>query len=518
MFCLPLCAFAQDVTQTQPEETNEELMKVEDANSIVVPQFELVDDEVWVEPYDGYEYYEAESIDDNGNSELELVADSTEARLPNPQYRIESVRVIGNRENSQDNILKMLDLSDAMTMDELEEARIHLAMSGLFESVDMKLRPSHERGGIDVELRVVERSHIQFNNYFIGSSEKSPFSLGLDVTWLAPFATNHRFRMAYGATTSNDYTLSLNYLIPTIARMPFSLMFSIQSLHSHEDVFGPSYFRSDFPKPSEQADAPDPFDYLDSLVFERHGASVGLGYAPLSNVRLMFRLEYMNLLRENDELQVQDELDDFMRSGHSNLTAAELNVAYDTRAGRQLPNHGHFVMLDLKGTAKTSASDYSYFKMQLAHQSNFRVAPQHIIRLNTFGGFVVGDAPFFEKFFFNDFYSMAPARFYMLNPSSRGALDLFKTGASGLGYEDFLVHLALSYAWQPKERQIEVFVTAAATWADSLNTTNVMLGVQPRQMRDSFPADVSMNVGVKFKTNYGLFSITLSNVLDLVVR
>ncbi len=446
-------------------------------------------------------------------------ADETDgARLPNPVYRVGTVFLTGNRENSRESILKMLRLSDEMTMDEIEEARVRLAMSSLFSSVEMAIAPGAERGTLDVYIHVVERSHFQVNRYFLGSSAKSPFWMGLDVTWNAPFSTDHRFRMAFGATSTNDYTLSLNYVVPTIADLPISLMFSVQTLQSHEEVFGPSYYRSGFATVPNAENAIEPFDYLGKLEFERHGASFGLGWTPHKDVRLMGKVEYMRLKRDDTEPQISDMLNAFMRPGNGNMLSAEINVSYDTRQGWQLPDSGHFVMFGIKGTAETAASDYSFVRFMLAHQSNFKVAPQHIIRINSFGGAILGDPPMFEKFFFNDFYSLSPSRFQMLNPSSRGAFDLFKTGASGLSYEDYLVHLAFSYAWQPLERRIEVFATVAATWADSRNTQNVAVGIRPEQTRESFPVDLSCNVGVRFKTDYGLFSVTLSNFLDLLVR
>lgn len=453
-----------------------------------------------------------------GVSALNRIKETEDAKLPNPVYRIGTVFLTGNKENSRESILKMLRFSDEMTMDEIEEARVRLTMSSLFSSVNMAISPGNERGTLDIFIHVVERSHFQINRYFLGSSTKSPFWMGLDVAWNAPFSTDHRFRMAFGAASSNDYTLSLNYFVPTIADLPISMMFSVQTLQAHEDVFGPSYYRSDYARvPGADHDVL-PFDSLGTLDFERHGASFGLGWSPYKNVRLMGKVEYMRLKRDNTEPQLDDILNASMLAGNGNMVSAEVSVSYDTRNGWQLPDSGHFIMFGIKGTAETAASDYSFVRFAVAHQSNFKVAPQHIIRINSFGGAVIGDAPMFEKFFFNDFYSLAPSRFQMLNPSSRGAFDLFNTGTSGLSYEDFLVHLALSYAWHPRERRIEVFAAVAAVWADSRDVKNVFVGVRPEMTKTDFPIDLSCNVGVRFKTDYGIFSVTLSNFLDLLVR
>ncbi len=528
---IPVCANAEEPVLDEGELSLPEQMpsndEVEAMDTMEVPSTELVDYDESSAEDDLYEVYyvlnEGEGSDEYVSEEEEVYEDElvlspsgAEAKLPNPKYVVQSIRVTGNMSNSQERILKMLGIKakDRLTTEQLEEARVRLAMSGLFSSVDMKLRPGSERGSLLIELHVDERSHVQINRYFLGTSTKSPFWLGLDTTYLAPFGTNHRFRMAFGATTSNDYTLSMNYLVPTLANYPVSLMFSVESLHSHEDVYGASYLSKDW----LEVDEPHPFDYLDKMVFERHGASVGLGYAPHEYIRLMLRIEYMNLLRQNDDYQLGRYLDDYLKPVHSNLTAVELHVAYDSRRGRDLPNRGHFVMLGIKGTANSAASDYNYFRMNIAHQSNFNIAKQHVIRIHSFAGALLGDAPFFEKFFFNDFYTFSSSRFQMLNPSNRGAYDLFKTGASGLSYEDFLVHLGLTYAWQPFERRAEIFFSIGATWADSLDAKDVNIGVHPEQKRDAFPADVSANVGVRFKTDYGMFSISLSNFIDLVAR
>ena len=103
-----------------------------------------------------------------------------------------------------------------------------------------------------------------------------------------------------------------------------------------------------------------------------------------------------------------------------------------------------------------------------------------------------------------------------LNASSRGAYDLFNTGASSLGYEDYLVNLALTYAYQPQPRKIELFVTAAGTYADSFKQYPVALGIRPRSQRGDFPIDMSFNAGVRFDTPYGLFSITLAHIFNFI--
>ena len=495
-----------DMAEDEPAEYGADGLLIEDASdATLILSSEMVPvDEADISDTD--EQGMAEAVAD----EAALLDEGDEMRLPNPAYVIERIRITGNTQTSRDYILKMLalDTDKPVTLEGLEEARIRLVASGLFQKVDMSLMPGSGSGKLSIDLNVEERSRFQINRYHIGSSRKSPFWMGLDVDWLAPFGTNHRFRTAFAATSSNAYTLDFSYLVPMIRDLPVSLFFSAQSMRSSETLYGQRLSWMSH----------GGWGKLDRIAFERHGGAIGVGYAPIPHIRLMLRLEYMRLLRENDEALLSAQLDKYLKPGWSGLASARVMAAYDSREGRDLPNSGHFVSLALTGALDTGVSQYSFFKLSLAHQSNFEVSPQHVLRIDTFGGAVFGDAPFFEKFFYNDFYTLSPRRIHYLNPSNRGAYDLFGTGASSLSYEDFLVHLALSYAWQPFVRRLEMFVTVAATYADTPSHGQRVLGIASSAERGVFPVDMSFNLGVRFKTDYGLVSFSLVNVFDLLGR
>lgn len=435
-----------------------------------------------------------------------------DTKLPNPEYELESIRISGNYQISKARILNIIGLAEGshLTLEQLEDARIKLMISGLFKDASFHIYPGSGQQKLELELHVQERSPFQINEYFVGTSQKSPFWLGLDVSWLAPFASHHRLRMGFVATNVSDYSLQLNYFVPSVAQTPISLTFGIQSQNGHEGIFGLARIISPLKT--------NKFAYLDDMEYAKHGAHLGIGYTPTPKFRLVLVLEYLNLTRYNDVDTLSNALEPYLKSGISHMTSASISASYDTREGRVLPNSGHFIMVGAKGTAKTAASQYAFFKMHLAHQSNWSVAPSHILRMNTFGGFVLGDAPFFEKFFYNDFYALGTNRALQLNPSHKGAYDLFKTGTSSLGYEDFLAHLSFSYAWQPHESTFELFATVGATWANSKPRSDVNLGIQPESSRSDFPIDLSANAGARFKTDYGLFSVTIGHVLDLAAR
>lgn len=441
-----------------------------------------------------------------------------EMRLPNPEYLVENIHIAGNTHTSRERILRIMQLDESkkLTLEALEDCRIRLALSGLFENVEMNLIPGAQRSSLKIDIYLKERSPLQINQYFFGTDAKSPYWHGLDLTWLGAFHPFHQIRMIYAATSSNDFTIELQYRIPTIHDLPISITAGIHALKSHEGIYGIRPIQS----PSHFGAHPPRLEHIDDLAFQRHGASLGVGYALASHWRFSLRTSYSRITRQNRLMTVTNSLHDYLSPGASNLFDLGAAVAFDTRTAHEMPNDGHYVSLFASGTFKThNFSSYEYIRLALAHQSNIQLSsPVHILRINTFIGGVFGDAPFFEKFFFNDFYDLAPSRIAYLNPSQRGAFDLFSTGADTLGYEDYIARLSISYAWQPVEQKIEFFALVSGIWSDSAESYPVKIANPSNAKRDTFPVDLSLNAGIRLKTDYGLFSLTLAHIFNLIPR
>lgn len=471
---------------------------------------------------DNPEYADAQHIEnqiiDDAETQIAKVDANTstdDIRLPNPEYSIESIHIAGNSYTSRKRILELIDLDDLdaihMTLEELEDCRIRLALTGRFEHVEMKLRPGKESSRLRIDLNVEERSPIQVNQYYIGTDSKSTYWHGLDVTWLSMFAPLDRMRMVYAATSSNDYTLDLSYYVPSIAKLPLSLLFNIHTMNGHEGIYGPSF--------GQHGNRNDDFVHLDDIDFQRHGATIGMSYGITKDFRVFLRTSYDRIHRHHQLEALAPDLNHFLKRNWSNHFDLGAMIAYDTRSGHQMPNDGHVFQFGVSGTFKTKASNYQYIKMILMHQSNIQLgSPVHLLRIGTFLGGILGDAPFFEKFFYNDFYDLAPARIGILNPSSRGAFDIFSTGAKSLSYEDFLARLSISYAWQPIEQRVEFFGLVSAIWANSDKDEFIQIANKNNAKRDVFPVDMSFNLGVRMRTEYGLFSLTLAHIFNLIPR
>lgn len=457
---------------------------------------------------------EDDQSSENANNHL---SDSEEISLPNPVYEISQIIIVGNKQTSRERILSMMDISEGahVTLNELEETRFQMAVSGAFKSVEMTLVPDKIHHKMGIRLDVVENPKLQINNYWLGTSEKSPFWMGMDVTWVAPFSLPHRMRLAFGAATTNDYTLNITYLIPSFSKYSLSMFATLHSTLGHEGLFGNLFIPTGFDESRQRLTSST---YLGDLTYHHNGLTFGMGYSPAENIRLMLRLQYSHIRKDTTDPRLDSPTHDYLAHPETDHPTISAMASFDNRRGHALPTSGHFVSVNIRGTFRSQMSDYQYIRASLFHQSNFELAQQHILRLQTFAGLIYGDSPFFEKFFYNDFYSLAPSRFQNLNPSDKGAFDLFHTGASSLSYEDYLVHLALTYAWQPMRQLLELFFTVSATYADSFDEKALAIGIQPTRDRSNFPVDMSFNAGIRMNTSYGLVSITLAHIINLIPR
>jgi len=435
--------------------------------------------------------------------------------LPDPVYVLESVDIAGNVMTSRERILAIMQLApeDQVRLQELETAQARLAMSGIFEDVEMELQPGSDFRRLKIKLRLKERLHIQVNDYHVGISEKSTFWLGLDVSYLNVLGTGQRFRLAYAATPRNDHALHASYLIPSLAGSPFSLSLSFLSVNSREDL----YWRQ---LPAVGSDGSKAGEFRT----ERHEANAMVGFKPHKNVALYIGVQPQFILRQDLTLDMDASVDSLLPRGNTVNTMGSFRLVFDTRDRARMPRDGHLLVFQALGTYRTAISDYSFIRLGVFHQGSLPLNINHTLRFLTFAGAVFGNAPYFQKFFYNDYNAFTPGQIFGLNPTHLGTFDIFGTGASDLGYEDFLVSFGVEYAWQlPIYRAnigwIELFARVDAAYADSLDVHAISVGIHPgKTRRTSFPVDASINLGVRIETFFGVFNVSLAHIMKMVPR
>lgn len=547
MALMPLnVAFAQDNTDLDVESEQIELPDVEafeDEGLELGDTVEVVDEDaeevieaieeeaVIVEDFgdalDAIEQPDAVVLEDGLSEDMDapLLDDDIDLSLPDPLYTIESVKISGNIMLSDERVMSMLQIreGDRVQLKDLEDAKLRLVTGGTIEYADVSLRRGSSKGKVKIVVRVYERLNFHINDYYVGISDKSKFWLGLNVSYLNLLGSDHRLDVAFVASPEDEFGFRLNYYIPYSSSRKVAYMMSIFSSETSEEVFLRAN-QFDQKAPDVMKDSAPP---QDSVGIRRHGASFSVGFRLIDNLGLHVMTQANFLNRNDDKLQdvQKSAMDKYLEPGSSFSWTLGAMLIYDTRDNFRMPTHGHLVGLNLSGQFIPKSSDYDLFlRGFLFHQSNFQVAREHILRVYSRAGFVVGDAPYYEKFRFNDFYSFTPNKILGFVPSSAQNLDLFKTGSTDLGYEDFLVNVLFEYAWQRELymayiRSFELYVNASVAYADSLEVPEFALGNQPNsRKRSAFPCDGSIDLGVKFDTEFGFFKVSLGYVLNLVPR
>ena len=502
---------------TLREELDPRVEDVEHVDEWIVP--DGFDDEDPDYPEDGTEEVQP-VVGINYEHAIELSSlDNAEISLPDPFYTIEEIRITGNSMTSEARIRSILQIAEGqeIQLSILESAKARLSALGSFESAEVRLLPGSDKGNICIEVRVSERMHIQFNDYYIGLSEKSDFWLGLNTSFLNPLGSGHRFNLSFVATPKSEYAFNLNYIIPNIAGSSFFISLGMHSAMVQEEVFVRSKY-------IEQVSS----EYLapERLGINRHGVTLLGGFRPLSVLSLTLGIQLNTLHRFDDKVMEEKRttLDEYLLPGKSISTGGFASIMFDTRRSPRMPDQGHLVGLNIGGTFRSAVSDYKYFRAFLFHESNFTLVPEHILRVMSSAGAVIGDAPYYDKFQYADFYPLNPGRISTFKPSSAGAFDIFKTGASDLGYEDFIVNVGIEYAWQrmlmkANIRRLEIYCRLNAVYADSLDVPTLALGNDPDgATRGRFPIDGGLDFGVRLETEFGFFKFSLGYVLNMVPR
>lgn len=522
--------FSPMICVAQQEEGQQNNGGIENVSDALGESSEATQEVEWVIP-DGIEAEDVFSDEDDiteikpvvefeNKNVIELAAlNRTDISLPDPLYIIEEIRVTGNSMTSKARIRSILQIAEGqeIKLSTLENAKARLATLGAFDVAEVRLLPGSDKGYICIEIRLNERMHLQIHDYYVGLSDKSQFWLGLNTSFLNPLGSGHRFNLSFASTPKSEYVLNFNYVIPNILGSNFFVSLGIHSAEVQEELFVRTKYL-------EQVSAE--YRRPERVGIGRHGFTLFAGLRPLSVLSLTLGVQWNMLYRQDDK--VQDEkrntLDDYILSDQSLSTTGFASLIFDTRKSQRMPEQGHLAGLNIGGTFRSSISNYKYFRAFLFHQSNFTLVPEHILRLMSSAGAIVGDAPYYDKFQYADFYALNPARIGIFKPSSKGSFDIFKTGSSDLGYEDFIVNIGLEYAWQKillkaNIRRLELYLRLNATYADSLHVSTLALGNDPNgKERGVFPVDGGIDVGVRFETEYGFFKVSLGYILNMVPR
>lgn len=440
-----------------------------------------------------------------------------QASLPQIQYILDGIELEGNAKTSAAFLLDAVALSPGQPLDlsELERVRLRLLGTGYFEEVHASLQKGQERGHVTLLLRVVERNTITLADVFLGSSRRSPFWGGLELVEGNLFGRGQTLGGAF-VVGKDQYAGQLRLGSPNLLGAPVRVQGEARYAVGQEAIFTREDLR---PLPQGLAEPQE-------LAVRRLGGEAGVGFYPFALLGVFVDLGVENI---DADSALPTRTAAWIKEGSSWHLPLRLTLDHDTRDNPLVPTSGYRLNLSLQGTA-APVSDYQYLKAVLRselHQSLGFGAPGHVLRLHLVGGIIVGDAPYFERFFLGDTSTLVQSRALGLNFTNQASPGFLGETARNLGYETVLAGGSLEYGvpiiqGQAPLYRVEFFigfgVFGMTTPGDLPGERVNNLAVDLIQARDpsAFPLDLIFDLGFRAETPIGIFGLSFANGLALV--
>jgi outer membrane protein assembly factor BamA len=435
------------------------------------------------------------------------------------RYTIERIEVRGSHKTRTDLILREVALSpgDTVTADDtrVERARLRLLALGYFLDARLFMIKGERRGGAVLVIKVEERGTIILNAVHLGTSEATTLWGGLDVS--------ERNLLGRGLTLGAGFVSSTR---PKVDGAEPALAFSLRMAgppRLHGLLFsGSALFSqgSEFFRARGASDQPAPADFV-ALNVRRAGGVVGAGTVLSRTAYLLAEGRFeavradLPTLRERDLGQGQSEPIAFLaREGSSRLGSLALTLDLDSRSDPVLPRAGQHLVVSLEAATPACGSQYTFVKATAQGSLYFPLSVGHVFAVHGLLGGVVGDAPYFDRFFVGDLNLLLPPRAYGINFSTQPSPNLLGTGVADHRYDKLAGRLLLEYAVPLWHRhglfyRGDAFAALgifALTNPDDLRQPGASLGQR-------LPADLTADLGLRLDTYIGIFTLSVANAL-----
>ena len=415
---------------------------------------------------------------------------------PRAQF-IEGIDVVGNEKTVRAVIERRLLVKSGDLLDEekIEESRLRLLNTGFFKSVEFSLRRGSRPGQVLLVIEVEERNTILIDQLYLGFSSVSPFFGGLGVA-----ETNFLGR---GVTVAGSFVVGedrrggeARLFVPYLSDT--SLQLSASAI---------------FVQGAEPLDDTNPTGT--QLFYDRWGGTLGLGVGvgPAQRVSLIYRLESVDaeplpnlpsltpsILRRAPSILFNESV----------LSTLALTYERDTRDDPFVPSQGHRIALAVEVGTTLLGSSYEFSKYTGEVQKAFLVFGEHSLILRAFGGLIQGETPFFNQFFISDFAYFAWNR----DSLPRNAQINFSESND---YDDLIISVGADYSVPVLTGGNLLYRMYLYGGLDLTLTASLdELQEDPNGRGTGGNVPFSFDLGVKFDTSIGNFTLSLSYMLDLV--
>ncbi len=445
------------------------------------------------------------------------------------RYLLEGIEIRGNTSTLARVVLRYVPFhsGDTLNVDdaELELTRFRLLGTGFFRDVQLSLRKGSRRGSVVLVVNVVERNTIVVNDLWLGlSADAEPNGAarpltaygGIDVAETNLAGTGVTLG---GAVALADRQLALRSRFASPQVLGTEWTVEAQLLYSQaRDFFGNKDVLVDDPSVHVAQD-------FAVASYRRFGGMVGAGHDLSISTQVFFdyRLEKIDALlplaaSHKRGLDVEP-IDFQIASGSSVLSTLRAALVHDTRDEPFLPTRGVKLALLTEASLAPLGSDYPYAKLQI-DAARWTLLPWgHVLKLEAFGGAIMGNAPLFEKFYVGDLSDLLPDRVLDLAFDRRAAPNFLGTDIVEIRYGQYAAKLSAEYRVPLYRGHRSVygvdFFTSAGIYgvANEIDLTQHARGYSGLA---TVPIDLTFNAGLRIETSAGGFTLGVSNFLGFV--
>jgi outer membrane protein assembly factor BamA len=447
-------------------------------------------------------------------------------RIPGPRfgqelrYLVGSIEVRGNRRTETSLILGELGiaLGDVLTPDDprVPIAELRLRALGYFVSVQLRLeRLAGRRGEVMLIVEVEERGTRVLNAIYLGSSQATRIWGGVDVT-----ETNLLGRglvVGAGVLASSrplvseavpGRALSLRAAGPARKR---GLLLAGNFLYSRGSEFYQTFGLEDDADPKKWT----------AVAYRRVGGTFSVGSDLSRTARFYAEGRFESVDAQLPSLRTRNLEDEGVRpidfqihQGGSRLVSVGGTLDIDTRSDPVMPSRGHRALISLEAALPLFGSSYSYTKGVAQGSIFFPTRAGHVVALHGFGGAVLGEAPFFARFFIGDLNFLLPPRALGLNFSTQPSLNVFGNSASRRRYESVAGRAVIEYAiplWRRGRFAYRGDAFAAFGLFGLADLEDLV--ARDTELRRSTSTDLTGDLGLRLDTNIGVFTLSIANAL-----
>ena len=434
-----------------------------------------------------------------------------------PRYVIDDVLVRGNHKTEKSIItaeVAALGLVQGAAVDasdpRVEALRYRLLALGYFLDVQLSVTRGASRGGVVLVIAVEERGTIVINELFPSTSAATAFWGGADVSETNFLGRGINLGGGFVASTTpvvtgahNGLGLRLRAAVPPIGG-PYGLSLSATGLYNDG---------SEFYRVSGADTDPNPANFVASRV-KRAGGVLGLSkdFRSRLHAGLDFRQEAVTA--DLPSPGAAPGVDFMIEPGASRVGTVAATIDLDTRSDPILPRSGMRIALSLEAATGLLGSSYEYVKTVADAAFYWPMPRGHALGLHLFGGGIVGDPPYFDRFFVGDLNLLLPRRALGINFSTLSR-DLLDTTIAHHRYDQYAARVLVEYAVPIWRRKGFIYGGDAFVAAGLFGMASVGDFRPPGTSGfHSLPIDLTGDLGIRLDTYVGIFTISIANAIS----